>query len=210
MNKSNIKRKTIENDEEYLRQKSLPVDLKNDNIEEILAILKEFCNENSVFALAPVQIGIPKRIIYIKNSSSDMNKNFTEGYDESIIYINPKIINSYGTTYFLEGCASCKYEKNGESIYYVSLIKRPYKIDVEYQDINGNKKFKTIEGFEATVFSHEYDHLNGILHIDFAREVIEMNSSEMKDYRTKHPYNIISKTGKYERVVNIKDNFDFE
>lgn len=208
MNKSNIKRKTIENDEKYLRQKSMSVDLKNDNIEGTLTILKEFCNKNSVFALAPVQIGIPKRIIYIKNSSSDMNKNFIEGYDESIIYINPKIINSYGTTYFLEGCASCKYEKNGESIYYVSLIKRPYKIDVEYQDINGAKKSKTIEGFEATVFSHEYDHLDGILHIDLAEEVIEMNSSEMKDFGTKHPYNIVSKTGKYKQEINAKDNFE--
>jgi len=29
-----------------------------------------------------------------------------------------------------------------------------------------NLERKTIEGFEATVFSHEYDHLNGILHMD--------------------------------------------
>ncbi len=61
-----IKRKTIENDEEYLRQVSVPVDFQNDDYKGYIEVLEKYCKENIVFALAPVQIGIPKRLIYIK------------------------------------------------------------------------------------------------------------------------------------------------
>ena len=82
-------------------------------------------------------------------------------------------------------------------------VLRPYKIDLEYYDINGNKHLETFKGFSATVLSHEIDHLDGILHIDIAEEVIEMPSEERKKWRQTHGYKIYSKTGKYEL---LKDN----
>lgn len=36
------------------------------------------------------------------------------------------------------------------------------KIKVEYLDLNGNKQRKFIRGWEARIFQHELDHLNGI------------------------------------------------
>lgn len=164
-----INRKTIENDEEYLRQVSTPVDLGKDQYTKYIEALSTYCKNNAVFALAPVQIGIPKRLIYIKNTQPNMDNNFDGEYDESIVYINPKIISTKGLTRFLEGCISCKFMKNNQMIYYTGIVDRPYLVEIEYDDIYGNKKTKTIEGFEATVFSHEYDHLNGILHMDRAK-----------------------------------------
>lgn len=61
----NIKRKTILNDEEYLRQISEPVDLDNESYKEEIKLLEQFCIETECFALASVQIGIPKRMIYL-------------------------------------------------------------------------------------------------------------------------------------------------
>ena len=55
----------------------------------------------------------------------------------------------------------------------------------------------TFENFEATVLSHEIDHLDGILHMDIAEQVLEMNAEERTEFRKEHPYEIISKTGKY-------------
>lgn len=97
-----LDRKTIENDEEYLRQISTPVDFENDNYLEYIRKLKEYCATHYCYALAPVQIGIPKRLIYVKNTQQNMDNNDTEGYDESIIYINPSIITTKGQTRFLD------------------------------------------------------------------------------------------------------------
>lgn len=197
----NLTRKTIEFDEEYLRQTSIPVDFQNDDYMKFIKDLENYCKNNTVFALAPIQIGIPKRIIYIKNTSQNMENNFSNVYDESIIYINPTIISAKGRTRFLEGCASCIYMKNGEMIYYAGIVDRPYSLEVEYYDINGIKHNKTIEGFEATVFSHEYDHLNGVLHMDISKKIYEMTINEMKEYRLKHPYEIESKDSEYDLSI---------
>lgn len=189
----NLNRKTIENDEEYLRQVSTNVDFQKDNVMEYIETLEKYCKNNAVFALAPIQIGIPKRIIYIKNTSQNMENNYVKKYDESIIYINPTIVSKNGLTRFLEGCASCKFMKNNKMIYYAGIVDRPYSLEIEYYDIYGIKHNKTIKGFEATVFSHEYDHLNGILHMDKASKIFEMTLEEMKEYRTRNPYEVISK-----------------
>ena len=185
-----LKRITIEDNEKYLRQISSDVDIVNDNYKEYIEALREFCLNNAVYALAPIQIGIPKRIIYIRNTSSDMNKNTDSEYNEEIVYINPVIKKVYGHTQFLEGCASCMYS-NGN--YVTGVVDRPYKIDIEYLDIDGNKKDKTIEGFESTIFCHEYDHLNGILHMDRIKEQYLMTLDDMKKYRVENPYKIIAK-----------------
>ncbi len=205
---SDIKRKTIENDESYLRQVSKEVDFEKDNIEEMIAKLKEYCKEHYCYALAPVQIGITKRIIYIKNTSQNMENNVINGYDEGIVYINPIITYARGITTFLEGCESCIYHQDGKIIHYTAVIKRPYEVEILYYDLQGNKKLKIIKDFEATVFCHEYDHLNGILHIDKSDKIFDMTIDEIKNYRTKHPYNIVSKTGKYKQEINAKDNFE--
>ena len=185
-----IKRITVEDNEEFLRQESLDVNLEQDDVKQYIETIKEFCQNSELYALAPIQIGIPKRIIYIRNTTPDMTKNNDSTYNEEIVYINPVIKNMYGHTQFLEGCGSCKYENDN---YIACIIDRPYKIEIEYFDINGNKNSKTIEGFESTVFCHEYDHLNGILHMDRNNESSLMTLEQMKKYRTNNPYKIISK-----------------
>jgi peptide deformylase len=45
-------------------------------------------------------------------------------------------------------------------------IKRWVKIQVTYQDINGNSISETLDGFAAKVFQHEMDHVRGFLTVD--------------------------------------------
>ena len=196
---------TILNNEKLLRQISVEVDFSNDTYLDDIAKLKEFCQNDGMFALAPVQIGIPKRIIYIRNTTSDTNKNFDIAYDEGKIFINPIILKRKGLTRFLEGCASCpdidvakSLEFNINESQLVSIVDRPYLMEIEYYDIDGNKKNEALEGFESTVFSHEYDHLNGILHIDLTPEIFKMDLQQRTEYRKMHPYEIISKDCEYE------------
>ena len=62
MNK--IKAITIEDDIDFLRQVSKEVVLTDSELENDIKILDEYCMENSVMAMAAIQLGINKRIIY--------------------------------------------------------------------------------------------------------------------------------------------------
>lgn len=202
-----IKQITIEDNEEYLRQISTPVDIKNDkDLSKDISILEEFCKENEVMAMAAVQLGIPKRIIYLKNTNLDIidkiqTDSLTEeekNYNEAKILINPIIKKKEGLTEYWENCASCLNN--------CGRVLRPYLIDIEYYDINGNRKEETIEGFASTVLSHEIDHLDGILHIDIAEEIIVMSKEERKKWRQTHGYNIYSKTGSFNSLKESNKN----
>ena len=67
-----IIQKTIANDEKYLRQISQPVLFEDSSYKKEIELLEKFCLENECFALAAVQIGIPKRMIYLKNTTLDI------------------------------------------------------------------------------------------------------------------------------------------
>ena len=190
---------TIEDNEEYLRQISKEVDIKNDKeLMNDISVLDEYCKENAVMAMAAVQLGIPKRMIYLKNTNLDiinkMQANTVseeeKNYNEAKVLINPIITNREGLTDYWEACASC-LDNFGR-------VLRPYKIELEYYDVEGNKKQETFEGFESTVLSHEIDHLDGILHIDIAEEVYQMPAEERKAWGINHGYKVYSKTGDYE------------
>jgi peptide deformylase len=110
--------------------------------------------------LAATQIGSKKRFFGLKNGQ-------TKKVD---IFINPKILVTYddkvypmikledgGEEDFLEGCLSFPD--------FFGTVKRYLKVDVEWEEIENNKlikKSKTMNGFEAIVFQHEADHLDGI------------------------------------------------
>ncbi|MFY9403701.1 MAG: peptide deformylase, partial [Defluviitoga tunisiensis] len=45
-------------------------------------------------------------------------------------------------------------------------VYRPEGVKVRYQDINGNVIEEELHGYQARIFQHEYDHLEGILFVD--------------------------------------------
>lgn len=179
--------KKIDKDLEWLRQVSRDVDLGTEDISEDLKVLEEYCLGHGVFAMAAVQLGIPKRLVYIKNT--DLDKIEDEEWNEATVLVNPIITKREGLTQYWEACASCLDN--------MGLVLRPYLVEIEYFDINGNKQQMTFEGFPATVFSHEYDHLDGILHMDKALEVLVMDKEERKEFRKEHPYEVFSKDGDF-------------
>ena len=180
-------RKTIENDEEYLRQISKEVDFSDKTYKEDIELLKRFCLARGSLALAAVQIGIPKRIVYIRNTNLNELEN-TE-HDESRILINPVVISRRGLTKYWEACASCLNN--------MGLVSRPYEMTIEYFDMEGKKHKEIFNRFGATVLSHELDHLDGTLHMDIAEEILVMTPDERKEFRKNHPYEVISKTCEY-------------
>ena len=189
-----IIRKTIENDEKYLRQISKEVSFDDAELKNDIKLLEEFCINTECFALAAVQIGIPKRIVYLKNTNLD--KVGDKEYNESRVLINPTVLSKKGKTKYWEACLSCLNN--------MGLVVRPYEMDVHYYDIDGKEHEEKFEGFESTVLSHELDHLDGMLHMDIAEEVIQMPAEERKEFRKSHPYEIISKDCDYKTKIRRK------
>ena len=196
-----LKSITIEDNEKWLRQVSVPVNIGADkDLKDNIKTLEEYCIENEVMAMAAIQLGIPKRLVYLKNTNLDIiNKIQTDStteeeqnYNESRVLINPVVLNREGLTEYWENCVSCLDN--------CGLVFRPYKIDLEYYDIDGSKHLDQFVGFESTVLSHELDHLDGILHMDIAEQIINMPREERKKWRQEHGYKIYFELGDYDKL----------
>lgn len=98
--------------------------------------------------LAAPQIGVLKRVFV---ATFDGGKTFVEA-------VNPVIVKAKGKRVAAEGCLSIPHvwEK----------VERPRHVTVEAFDRYGNPIVLKADGFEASCFCHEIDHLDGILFID--------------------------------------------
>jgi len=75
------------------------------------------------------------------------------------VYVNPviEVLNPQTAGYW-EGCLSVPGLRG--------FVERPQHIRVRYTDIEGDRREAEFEGFTATVFQHEFDHLDGRLYVD--------------------------------------------
>ena len=191
-----IKLMTIKENEDFLRQISENVEFNDKSYLDDVKKLEEYCKKHEVFAMSAIQIGIPKKIIYLKSTTTDLNKNKDSSYNEGKVLINPVVISRKGHAEYLEGCQSC--------LGLVGVVVRPYQTEVEYSTVAGEKVRETFIGMASTVYSHEDDHLYGILHTDRAEKVVDMPYEEKKKYREEHPYHIIDKDSEYD-IDKIKN-----
>lgn len=110
--------------------------------------------ENQGCGIAAPQVGVNKRLFVAILDNSRLE-----------LFVNPTIV-SHGeeTETNTEGCLSIP-DKHGE-------VERYITIKVKY--FNGKEnKTETFEGMNARIVQHEYDHLQGILYIDKAKEVLD-------------------------------------
>ena len=154
---------------EILRQKTEEIKVVDKKllleIENLKKILKD---SDNAAGLAALQVGLNKRFFGSKEI----------GKGSVLVFINPKIIKSYGEkvypklidkdkkeTDFLEGCLSFPG--------FFGTVKRFLNVDVSWQEIENQKlvtKSKKLGGFEAIVWQHESDHLEGIVFVDHIKE----------------------------------------
>jgi peptide deformylase len=131
-----------------LREVCLEVDKTIDEV-KLLAndLIKTMTNIGTAVGLAAPQVNVNLRMFI-------MSPNRTP-----IVVINPTITKRRGTKKSGEGCLSIPGV-------YETVAERDDIIDVEYYDVDMNKQKIRLRGFDAVVFQHEFDHLNGILFTD--------------------------------------------
>jgi peptide deformylase len=106
--------------------------------------------------LAANQVGLNKRIILIT-----LNVGTKKEY-EILEMINPEIVElSSNKVKMEEGCLSLPnvFEK----------VLRPNKVKVKWQNMKGDWRERNFENWDARIFLHEYDHLDGVLFTDYLK-----------------------------------------
>lgn len=187
--------KTLDNDASLFKQVSKDVDFKDPNWQEDVLAIEQFCIDTACFGIAAIQVGVPKRIVYLKNTNPEGYKDSSD-YEKMRIFINPVGVSRRGHTKYWEACLS-----TGD---YIGHVSRPYEIVLEYYDRNAVKQREVFTGFESTVLSHELHHLDGIEHIDVAEEVRHLPDTERMKFREKNPYEIISETCDFAPIEKIQ------
>ena len=138
---------------ESLVEKSTPWNFATDgDAEQLENDMIDFMISAKGIGLAANQIGMTKQVFVIGNNN-------IPGFPMPFAVFNPKIINvSEDLTLDQEGCLS-----------YPDLwlaIKRPAKIQVEYQNSKGDIIEAEMDGLVSRCFQHEFDHLNAICFVD--------------------------------------------
>ncbi len=145
-------RNVVEEGDPILRKKCREVDVVDDRIRGILDDMLETMRYYNGVGIAAPQVGLLKRMFIIEPEEGKV-----------IELINPVMVETRGSAFEDEGCLSVPG--------LVGTVERPEYIRIKGLDRNGNPVEYEAEGFEATAFCHEYDHLEGILYIDKATNI---------------------------------------
>jgi len=125
----------------------------NDELKALTRRMFDIMYEAEGVGLAAPLVGINKRLM-VYNELGDPQKWMSE-----MILVNPKIVERSSVTVFeTEGCLSFP-GMNGP-------VERSTWIKVEAMNLKGKKFRKKFVEWEARIFQHEYDHLEGVVYID--------------------------------------------
>ncbi|MEI6495707.1 MAG: peptide deformylase [Actinomycetota bacterium] len=116
---------------------------------------------DSGVGLAAPQIGVQKQI-FVWDLEGD-----------TMAIFNPEIVESSGESVYDEGCLSIPG-------LYVEIV-RPKQVLLRGIDIDGNTVEFESDDFEARLFQHELDHLNGVLMFD--RMTPEQRKEAIAEYQ---------------------------
>ena len=140
--------------DETLRKISRPVDTITPRILTLLDDMVETMRAADGVGLAAPQVGILRRIVVVEVEPGEVYE-----------MINPKIIARAGTQEESEGCLSLPGKWG--------TTRRPMHVTVRYTNRKGEVVEASGSGLLARAFCHEIDHLDGVLFIDNALNVIE-------------------------------------
>lgn len=147
-------RNIIKEGNSFLRKKSREVTVFDKRLHTLLDDMAETMHEAYGVGLAAVQVGVLRRVVTV-----DVGEDLVE-------LVNPQIIEASDETQNdPEGCLSFPGE--------YGMVERPMRVKVQAQDRNGDLITVEGEGLKARALCHEIDHLNGVLFVDLATEILD-------------------------------------
>jgi peptide deformylase len=144
-----------------LRQPARPVapdDIGSDRIAALIADMADTLHDYGGIGLAAPQVGESLRLAIIEIAGGPTR------YGEIppmpfTVFVNPtiEVVDAAARGYW-EGCLSIPGLRG--------FVERPQHVRVAFTNLRGEPEQFELTGFLATVFQHEFDHLDGRLYVD--------------------------------------------
>lgn len=167
----------VQDGELVLRKIAAPVPEELFGTPELRAIVDDMAatldGQLDGVAIAAPQIGIPYRIFVVRYDRTipPTPEGDAEHPSDVGVYINPAFVKSSRRRLEMdEGCLSVR-GTYGKTM-------RHERATVRARDVEGVSFERGGSGLLAQIFQHETDHLNGILFIDHATDLIEVNKDD--------------------------------
>ena len=133
-------------------------EIGNTNFFALLEDLKDTLQHQGGIGLAATQIGVSQRVAIIDIPGGPTRYGDLDTMPLTV-FVNPEIeILDPEVAGYWEGCLSVPGLRG--------YVERPQHIMVRYLDETATPQALELTGFPATVFQHEFDHLDGRLYID--------------------------------------------
>jgi len=154
-------RKIIRMGHPLLRKTARPLsgeDLSSDWFGRLVEDMVDTLHDYGGIGLAAPQIAEPWRLALIEIAGGPTRYGDIPEVPLTV-FVNPEIevLNEEAAGYW-EGCLSVPGLRG--------FVERPQLVRVRYQSVNGESRELELSGFLATVFQHEFDHLDGRLYVD--------------------------------------------
>jgi peptide deformylase len=153
--------KLIEYPDPRLRKASKPVEKIDADIEALAKRMLELMRQSKGVGLAAPQVGLNLRLFVMNPTPEPANDR---------VYINPELSEAEGSEEDEEGCLSLPGIN--------ARVVRDKTVRIRAKDLKGNDIDQKASGYEARVWQHEFDHLNGTLIIDRMGTVAKMGAKK--------------------------------
>jgi peptide deformylase len=145
-----------------LKKKAESIDADYPELEELIANMWETMYQAQGVGLAAPQVGLPIRLFIIDTEQMQEEGKESEGLKR--VFINAEKVEENGEPLpYEEGCLSIP-DIRGDVI-------RPAVLHLRYQDEHFEEHEEVFTGMTARVIQHEYDHLEGVLFIEYLKPV---------------------------------------
>lgn len=134
-----------------LKKKSQPVREFTPELKTLAVDMTETMREANGVGLAAIQIGEAVRMMVMDERYDQEEKG------ESVVLINPEVLEEDGNDLSEEGCLSIPDVREE--------VERALKVKVKFKDLEGKEETRDYEGLLARCVLHEIDHMNGQLFI---------------------------------------------
>lgn len=139
-----------------LRKKAEPITRNFKDLKEFIENMFDTMYNSDGVGLAAPQVGQPIRIFVLDTTTDE------EDEPAGIVkaFINPEILKKTGDEWVMnEGCLSLPEIRED--------VLRPETVRIKYLDEDFNEHEEEYSGFTSRVIQHEYDHLDGIMFVDY-------------------------------------------
>jgi len=157
-----------------LRDENKLVGVFDEELARLAEAMFKIMYETDGVGLAAPQVGVNYRMMVYNEAGEPCQ-------GKEVVLVNPTITKySKAKDMFEEGCLSFP------KIY--ADVERPSSVQIEAQNLLGKRFKMTLDGFEARVFQHEYDHLDGVLfHDRMTPEIVESVRADLDELIEAHP-----------------------